>query len=77
MTVTNTPLPLHNAVLNKQQLLPLLVCYHSCTHFHVSHINSPVQFQASSRSQEGSGLRRGVLKGAVVAFITAGYSGKR
>ncbi len=29
------------------------------------------------RTVEGRRLRRSVLKGAVVAFITAGYSGKR
>ena len=31
----------------------------------------------SSRSLEGRRLRRHVLRGAVIVFITAGYSGKR
>lgn len=33
--------------------------------------------KVTMRSVEGRRLRRSVLKGAVVAFITAGYSGKR
>ncbi|GBF94434.1 hypothetical protein Rsub_07248 [Raphidocelis subcapitata] len=33
--------------------------------------------KVNMRSIEGRRLRRGALKGAVVAFITAGYSGKR
>jgi hypothetical protein len=35
------------------------------------------QDKVSSRSRDGRRLRRSVLKGSVVAFITAGYSGKR
>lgn len=30
-----------------------------------------------SRSATGKALRRKVLKGAVMVFVTAGYSGKR
>ncbi len=30
-----------------------------------------------SRTVEGRRLRRNVLKGAVIAIVTAGYSGKR
>ena len=38
---------------------------------------TPKQDKVSSRSRDGRRLRRSVLKGSVVAFITAGYSGKR
>jgi hypothetical protein len=31
----------------------------------------------TSRSVEGRRLRRHVLRGAVIVFVTAGYSGKR
>jgi hypothetical protein len=33
--------------------------------------------RVSSRSMDGRRLRRHVLRGAVIVFITAGYSGKR
>lgn len=37
-----------------------------------------LQLSASnSRTSQGNRLRRGLLKGAVIAFITSGYSGKR
>ena len=35
------------------------------------------QDKVGSRTLEGRRLRRHVLKGAVIVFITAGYSGKR
>ena len=33
--------------------------------------------QVNSRTLEGATLRRHVLRGAVLVFVTAGYSGKR
>lgn len=36
-----------------------------------------LQEKVSAPTLEGRKLRRGVLKGAVIAFVTAGYSGKR
>lgn len=36
-----------------------------------------LQDMVSARTQEGRKLRRQVLKGAVMVFVTAGYSGKR
>ena len=35
------------------------------------------QDKVAARTVEGRRLRRNVLKGAVIAFVTAGYSGKR
>lgn len=35
------------------------------------------QERVNSRTTEGARLRRHVLRGAVVVFITAGYSSKR
>lgn len=35
------------------------------------------QDRVGARTLDGRKLRRGVLKGSVIAFITAGYSGKR
>ena len=46
------------------------------THTH-THTHNTQQDKVSSRSRDGRRLRRSVLKGSVVAFITAGYSGKR
>lgn len=40
-------------------------------------MESGVQAQVTSRTREGQRARRRALKGAVIAFITAGYSGKR
>lgn len=40
-------------------------------------LNSMPSAVVSSRSMEGKRLRRHVLRGAVIVFITAGYSGKR
>ena len=42
-----------------------------------THTHNTQQDKVSSRSRDGRRLRRSVLKGSVVAFITAGYSGKR
>lgn len=36
-----------------------------------------LQDKVGARSLEGRKLRRSVLKGSVIAFVTAGYSGKR
>ena len=36
-----------------------------------------LQDKVGSRTLEGRRLRRHVLKGAVIVFITAGYSGKK
>ena len=36
-----------------------------------------IQDKVGSRTLEGRRLRRHVLKGAVIVFITAGYSGKK
>lgn len=36
-----------------------------------------MQDKVGSRTLEGRRLRRHVLKGAVIVFITAGYSGKK
>ncbi len=41
------------------------------------HCFAPSQDKVGSRTLEGRRLRRHVLKGAVIVFITAGYSGKR
>lgn len=38
---------------------------------------SAPQDKVGSRTLEGRRLRRHVLKGAVIVFITAGYSGKK
>lgn len=38
---------------------------------------SSMQDKVGSRTLEGRRLRRHVLKGAVIVFITAGYSGKK
>lgn len=38
---------------------------------------SSIQDKVGSRTLEGRRLRRHVLKGAVIVFITAGYSGKK
>jgi carnosine synthase len=35
------------------------------------------QDKVGARTIEGRKLRRSVLKGSVIAFVTAGYSGKR
>ena len=40
-------------------------------------LNSLPKDQVSARSAQGKRLRRNVLRGAVIVFITAGYSGKR
>ena len=40
-------------------------------------IFSMVQEKVSSRSFDGKRLRRHVLRGAVIVFVTAGYSGKK
>ncbi len=37
----------------------------------------PAQDLVAARTREGRKLRRSVLKGSVVVFVTAGYSGKR
>jgi hypothetical protein len=36
-----------------------------------------LQDKVSSRSFDGRKLRRHVLRGAVIVFVTAGYSGKK
>ena len=36
-----------------------------------------MQEKVSSRSFDGKRLRRHVLRGAVIVFVTAGYSGKK
>lgn len=49
--------------------------FHACT---VSNLFlSFMQDKVGSRTVEGRRLRRHVLKGAVIVFITAGYSGKK
>ena len=40
-------------------------------------IPNALQDKVGSRTLEGRRLRRHVLKGAVIVFITAGYSGKK
>ncbi len=40
-------------------------------------MRSAAQASVGARTNEGRRLRRSVLKGAVVAVVTAGYSGKR
>lgn len=40
-------------------------------------LNSLPKDQVSARTAQGRRLRRNVLRGAVIVFITAGYSGKR
>ena len=40
-------------------------------------LTSVLQEKVSSRSFDGKRLRRHVLRGAVIVFVTAGYSGKR
>jgi hypothetical protein len=39
--------------------------------------SSGVPLQVASRTLDGAKLRRHVLRGAVIVFVTAGYSGKR
>lgn len=49
-----------------------LSSYESCACCYDAVVLLCLQQRAGSRSREGSSLRRGVLKGSVVAFITAG-----
>lgn len=43
----------------------------------VTRCSSRVQEKVSSRTLDGKRLRRHVLRGAVIVFVTAGYSGKK
>ena len=45
--------------------------------FFRSELASAFQEKVSSRSFDGRRLRRHVLRGAVIVFVTAGYSGKK
>jgi carnosine synthase len=45
--------------------------------FALSAVRAAVQDKVGARTIEGRKLRRSVLKGSVIAFVTAGYSGKR